>query len=107
MSEDEEETQGCLTLYRVYNVPWRSRAVTKLLRILDALWRRERSGTRGARPRLRYIADMDPPEERGPPRELPRNAIDDDWLDQQSDFQKHDLYIQPAFDLYLPLDLLR
>ena len=107
MSEDEGETQGSLTLYRVDNLPWRSSGVTKLLRVLDALWRRERGGTRCARPHLRYIADMDSPEERGPPKELPRNAIDDDWLDQQPDLQKHDLYIQPAFDSSLPLDLLR
>ncbi|KAI0628161.1 hypothetical protein C8Q77DRAFT_1068583 [Trametes polyzona] len=97
MSSDEENDVGG-TLWKEYGVhrmPWRDKAVTHNLRVLDALRRRYRSEEgqgerRGARPRIRFLTDIPSKRTRAVPR-LPRNAYDPQWLAGLNTLQRADL----------------
>ncbi|KAI0822497.1 hypothetical protein BC628DRAFT_1327195 [Trametes gibbosa] len=104
MSSDEGEYVGEILLhYRIRRKPWRAAWVTQLLRLLDALSRRNRStqgqgSLQGSRPRLRYISE-DTSSARAVPR-LPRIAYDPVWLAEQRALQVRDLQIrEEAYDI--------
>ncbi|RPD56981.1 hypothetical protein L226DRAFT_449457, partial [Lentinus tigrinus ALCF2SS1-7] len=105
MSSDEEEEDAPFVRYRVLVKPWRSEAVTKFLRALDALHRRYRktggSGSkRGSRPRLRYVYSEKSTSKEV--RRLPINAYSEDWYREQKGLRRDEIAARPTpynFDL--------
>ncbi|KAI0682106.1 hypothetical protein C8T65DRAFT_597539 [Cerioporus squamosus] len=108
MSSDEEEENAPFRRYRVYDVIWRSDAVTKMLRALDALhrrWRRK-SSKRGAQPRMRYLVDEVAQKPTRAVRRLPRNAYTPTWYNELKSFEKDNLNARPTdFDFRVPEEI--
>lgn len=79
-SEDDSEVEGKKTLV-IHTLPWRSIAITLLLRALDRIWRDSREGTKGMLPRERIEDNMNPRySTRKPPQGLWRSLFDPKWL---------------------------
>ncbi|RPD73846.1 hypothetical protein L226DRAFT_571764 [Lentinus tigrinus ALCF2SS1-7] len=105
MSSDEEEEGAPFVRYRVLIKPWRSEAVTKFLRALDALHRRYRktggSGSkRGSPPRLRCLSTEESTSKEVP--RLPINAYNERWYSEQKGLKRDDIAARPTpynFDL--------
>ncbi|RDX40372.1 hypothetical protein OH76DRAFT_1366335 [Lentinus brumalis] len=105
MSSDEEDDDAPFRRFRAYDVPWRSEAVTKMLRALDALhrrWRRK-SSKRGAQPRMRYLANEPTATPTPAVPRLPSNAYKRPWYDDIPSFERDDLNARPTeFDFQVP-----
>ncbi|RPD60434.1 hypothetical protein L227DRAFT_502152, partial [Lentinus tigrinus ALCF2SS1-6] len=105
MSSDEEEEDAPFVRYRIMVKPWRSEAVTKFLRALDALHRRYRktggSGSkRGSPPRLRYVSVEESTSKEVP--RLPINAYSERWYTEQKGLKLDEIAARPTpynFDL--------
>ncbi|KAJ8453541.1 hypothetical protein ONZ51_g13538 [Trametes cubensis] len=113
MSSDEGEyVNGILHHYRIFLKLWRHPQLVRLLRILDALYRRFRSSegqgeARGNRPHLRYLSQDESANTLAVPG-LPQNAYEPAWLaalrplprqDLQVDENDLDFSIDPEIEL--------
>ncbi|KAI0648927.1 hypothetical protein C8Q79DRAFT_904310 [Trametes meyenii] len=111
MSSDEEDTASPFPCYHVSHKPWRAHAVTRFLRVLDALYRRRRSrqgqgSRRGAQPRLRFQSS-NVSSQATAVHGLPRNAYDSNWLTARTAVEIEDLNIdETQYDFSHHADVL-
>ena len=95
MSSDEEDMGAPIRRYQIMVKKGRSAQLTKLLRLLDALWRyrRHRYGeTIGGRVHLRFLS-QNVSAKAFLIKQLPRNAYDSTWLEGLFDIHREELEV--------------
>ncbi|KAH6915891.1 hypothetical protein BKA70DRAFT_1216197 [Coprinopsis sp. MPI-PUGE-AT-0042] len=110
MSTDEsvhDEQDTGVPTYRVRAKKWRNRGATTIFRTLDAVHRNSRFQSHrvagpGAQPHLRIGGPNQ--SSRRPVPKLPATLYCEDWLQNQTKFNRRAMEIQPPIDLDLSLD---
>lgn len=116
MSGDETDHRGRYPIsgqrkFFVARPGWRSREVTKWLRVIDALYTHHRFSSDGRATRgnwVRHRVDSDKVDRtRQPVRGLPENFYDSAWLQGLPQEERDSLEIRPAENLDHPIEVVR